>query len=569
VFTGIKVGDIIRYQKTLGGVETFNRVTANNTTSLTLTAGPTVPGVSDGAVVNGTYSQIKLGVSVLRNQDKGYLYAELPDSNIESVNLSGSALEISEQLINQNVSGTGELVFNLSSDGITSGITSAFFKGFDEERYSVHYTGGGIGTVTSDSFNLTNNQVTLTGLQASEVDAVVNVSLVKNSIQSKIKEYTRSTVLDVEYSKYSQSGSNQNSSINDGLTYNANYGLRVQDEEISLNWPDVVKVLAVYESTGTSAPTLDTLQFADSSIVSNAIIGENISSSTNNAIARVVTKPTAFTIGVVYLNRDRFINNQTVKFEESESSANIQSVTPGLYKNITETFKLDKGQKDQYYDYSRLVRNLNTPIPSRRLKIVFDHYTVPASDSGDVYTVLSYDKERYTDDIPLIGPRRIRSTDTLDFRPRVSQFTVTNKSPFDFDSRSFGTLPKLILKPKEESLIGYSYYLPRIDKIFLDTFGNFVVSKGISERSPKEPVNTNPNQLMDLGTITLPAYLYNPNDAIISLVDNRRYTMRDIGKLEDRIENLERVTSLSLLELNTQTLQVQDAQGNNRFKTGF
>jgi hypothetical protein len=45
--------------------------------------------------------------------------------------------------------------------------------------------------------------------------------------------------------------------------------------------------------------------------------------------------------------------------------------------------------------------------------------------------------------------------------------------------------------------------------------------------------------------------------------------MRDIGKLEDRIETLERVTSLSLLEVNTQTLQVQDAQGNNRFKTGF
>jgi hypothetical protein len=67
---------------------------------------------------------------------------------------------------------------------------------------------------------------------------------------------------------------------------------------------------------------------------------------------------------------------------------------------------------------------------------------------------------------------------------------------------------------------------------------------------------------MDLGTITLPAYLYDPSDANISLVDNRRYTMRDIGKLEGRIENLERLTSLSLLELNTQTLQVQDAQGN-------
>ena len=45
--------------------------------------------------------------------------------------------------------------------------------------------------------------------------------------------------------------------------------------------------------------------------------------------------------------------------------------------------------------------------------------------------------------------------------------------------------------------------------------------------------------------------------------------MRDIGKLEDRIENLEELTSLSLLELDTKTLQVQDADGLSRFKTGF
>ena len=45
--------------------------------------------------------------------------------------------------------------------------------------------------------------------------------------------------------------------------------------------------------------------------------------------------------------------------------------------------------------------------------------------------------------------------------------------------------------------------------------------------------------------------------------------MRDIGKLEDRIENLEVTSSLSLLELDTKTLQIQDADGLSRFKTGF
>ena len=45
--------------------------------------------------------------------------------------------------------------------------------------------------------------------------------------------------------------------------------------------------------------------------------------------------------------------------------------------------------------------------------------------------------------------------------------------------------------------------------------------------------------------------------------------MRDIGKLEDRIENLEEVTSLSMLEMNAKTLAVTDANGLDRFKSGF
>ena len=565
VFTGVKVGDIIRYQ-TSSGDETFNRVTANNTTSLTLASSTTVSGVHAGSVSNGTYSSIKLGIPVLRNQERAYLYAELPDSNIESVNLSGSTLKISEQITGETTDSSGVLTFNLSS---ISGITSAFFDPFDEERYSVHYTGGGIGTITSDAFSISSNTVTINGLTPSQSSIVVSTSLTKNGIQSKIKDYTRSASLDVVYSKHPQSGVGINTSINDGLTYNANYGLRVQDEEISLNWPDVVKVLAIHESLDENSSTLDQIQFFDTSVVTNAIIGENIISSSSNVVARVVAKPSALVLSVVYLNQDRFISGESVTLEESNNTAPIQSLTKGSYKDITSSFILDKGQKEQYYDYSRLIRSFSTPTPSRRLKIIFDHYTIPASDNGDVYTVLSYGDDRFAEDIPEIGPRRVRASDTLDFRPRVSQFTATNKSPFDFDSRSFGTLPKLILKPKETSLIGYNYYLPRIDKVYLDTFGNFIVQKGISGINPKSPSNNNPNGLMELGTITLPAYLYNPNDATISLVDNRRYTMRDIGKLEDRIENLERVTSLSLLEVNTQTLQVQDAQGNNRFKTGF
>jgi len=45
--------------------------------------------------------------------------------------------------------------------------------------------------------------------------------------------------------------------------------------------------------------------------------------------------------------------------------------------------------------------------------------------------------------------------------------------------------------------------------------------------------------------------------------------MRDIGNLEKRIENVEYYTQLNLLEQSAQSLQIQDADGFDRFKNGF
>ena len=564
-FTAVKVGSIIRYQTNTGD-ESFNRVTAVSAagTSLTIAATTGVSGIYSGTVTNGTYNNIFIGAPVIRNENSGFLYAQLPDPNISSVNLSDSLLTISEQITGESTDSSGVLQFNTSA---ISGISSVFFESFDEERYSVHYSNGEIGRITSDQFTLSGNTVTISGLSASETDIVVNTTLVKNGIQSKVKTYNKSQTLNVARSKYPQSGSGISSSIGDGLTYNQFYGLRVQDEEISLNYPDVVKIISIYESFDSSAPTLDQIQFgASASVSTNAIIGENIIGSDSKAIARVVSSPSPPNIlGVVYLNSEKFTDSETVTFEESNITTEIESIIPGKYKDITNSYRLDKGQKDQYYDYSKIVRNKNTTEPSKQLLVVFDYYLIPSNDSGDVFAVLSYDKERFTHDIPFIGPRSVRSSDTLDFRPRVSIFTSNSSSPFDFSSRTLE--PTRILSPNESSLLGYDYYLARIDKLYLDKNKNFILEKGISSNTPKEPEKN--DAVMEIAIIKLPPYLYNPANAVVTLKDNRRYTMRDIGLIEDRVENLERVTSLSLLEVNTQTLQIQDSDGNNRFKSGF
>ncbi len=113
----------------------------------------------------------------------------------------------------------------------------------------------------------------------------------------------------------------------------------------------------------------------------------------------------------------------------------------------------------------------------------------------------------------------------------------------------------------------FEYYLNRIDKIFITRQGEIKVLKGASALNPLEPGNLDGHLL--LATLTIPSYTLNTADIIIDKEDNIRFTMRDIGKLEKRIQNIEYYTQLSLLEADAQSLQIQDANGFDRFKNGF
>jgi len=570
IFSGIASDSIIRYQRVGFSTETYNRVlsVSSDGSSMTLVGVSSVAGVCDGGLpLSQTSTTFSIGSPRIRNETNAFLYARLPSANVSSTNLSDSILTFKSQSNVTLTPSSNTLTINSGNFDLGISSSTARFETFDEERYSIHYADGTIEDLTSDKVTLSNNQVTFSGIDNKSI-STINATFVKSGIQSKAKQFIRSASLNVSLSKYPQSGSGISTSVNDGLTYNQFYGLRVQDEEISLNYPDVVKVIAIYESLNTSAPSLDTLTFSSlSNVDTNAIIGENIVGQSSKAIARIVTKPSSNTLGIVYLNPDRFVEGEIVSFEESNINTPIDTITAGNYKNITNKFTLDKGQKEQYYDYSKIVRNSGEPAPSNQLLIIFDYYSVPTGDTGDLFTVNSYSAERFGDDIPTIGGRTVRASDTLDFRPRVPVFSGTSSSPFDFTSRSFGSEPKLILSPNESALIGYDFYLGRIDKLCLDKLGNFIVIEGVPSTDPVEPLKQ--DEVMQMAVINLPPYLYSPSDATITLTDNRRYTMRDIGRIEDRVETLETVTSLSLLELNVQTLQIQDAQGFNRFRTGF
>jgi len=111
------------------------------------------------------------------------------------------------------------------------------------------------------------------------------------------------------------------------------------------------------------------------------------------------------------------------------------------------------------------------------------------------------------------------------------------------------------------------HYLPRIDKISLSSDGEFLVSEGQPEDEPSAP--TTPSNSILLHTLYIPAYTADLGKVSVQSQDHKRFTMKDIGRIQGRVKNLERVTSLNALEQETSLTQIQDADGLDRFKSGF
>jgi len=230
-------------------------------------------------------------------------------------------------------------------------------------------------------------------------------------------------------------------------------------------------------------------------------------------------------------------------------------------ENISQYFTLDGGQKDTHYEESRLIKRYpySGPIYAK-----FYHYDRQAG--GNFYSVESYldnvgDGLLSTyDNIPTYQPKSDATTrlfNVLDFRPDLDASGNVVNGTGDF------------FVPKRASNItaDVSYYLPRADKLMFTQEGKFLYMQGVPSTNPQ--YRKTPEGALDLYKVLMNANTLNPSDIKSTHIEARRYTMADIGKIEQKVDRLEEVTSLSLLELDTKNLNVLDADGNLRTKSGF
>lgn len=222
-------------------------------------------------------------------------------------------------------------------------------------------------------------------------------------------------------------------------------------------------------------------------------------------------------------------------------------------------FTFDNGQRDDYYDWSRLILASNA-IPSStnpggsNVGITggfsmtikrFEH----GSERDGPFTKDSYNSEYR--DIPIFTSpttgKSYRLSDVLDFRPvKAPNGSLTGH---------------VVVAPTtaNDNKFNYSQYLPRTDKIALTKDRNFKVISGIPSVDATPPVDD--PEAMTLYNITLNGFTVDKDDVQVQKIENRRYTMQDIAQIEDRLDAVEYFTNLSLLEQQAKSSPLLDSNG--------
>lgn len=236
------------------------------------------------------------------------------------------------------------------------------------------------------------------------------------------------------------------------------------------------------------------------------------------------------------------------------------------YTDVTTKYIFDTGQRDSFYDHASIALKPRAGSVKGPLIVCFKWYehSAGSSDGKGYYSVDSYVAPETYAGIPTYiasTGQVIPLRDALDFRP-TRENKVSTTPNF--------TLQEIRVPTGDTTFsMDYEYYLPRKALVALtsDNSMTFKIIDGESSRNPIEP-RVDENSMI-LYKLTLDPYTMYKNNVQVQYVENKRYTMRDIGRLETRIENLEYYQALSILEKSADSLKILDVNGLERTKYGI
>ena len=567
--------------------------------SLILPSGETVTVVSIDANddVNTTDINTVFNGQIIRQRakfhkpDQTVAISGLPNSGIKTIS------QDTETVVRQFIS-------QANGSGICSiGISDGTFATYDEDSFAAYdqagakvslFTGGSAakGQVTGDgTANLTVN----IGSGAANAFIKIITTVVRTTVSANVKDLKKGSCVVVN---------NANSTDQYGESY--------QHQDISLGVADAYKIRGIYEGGNALNPSGDGSTFvttplppsfvytAASPTVQNALSveGTEVVGSVSNARGRLIENDGGVCYFYYIPNSPKFQSGEEITFTQvTERSGTIASVTAGS-KEITDNFVFDDGQRDGYYGIAKISRKKTAPTPNAPIMVVFDYFT---HGTGNTFTQASY-PDLEIDEIPNYVADRFDPSasfdtdgdfplaDCIDYRPVAARLlsttpsndvsspqniSTTSANPFNYghtafegnSSQNYGGVSHDLAKIGTNMQVDYDHYLPRIDRIFLTSQGDFEIVKGEASENPKK--GSKIDNAIEIAEINIPAFTPNVGDVKSKLIQHRRYTMRDIDGIQRRLSQLETAVSLSMLEEKTETLQVLDDDGFDRFKSGF
>lgn len=317
------------------------------------------------------------------------------------------------------------------------------------------------------------------------------------------------------------------------------------DPEVEI--PAVTREIASISSLG-GVPVGSTLTINFGSSAASLPVTINVEVIKQQAVQKTKTK----TVASITKTVASIVNRKAV-LDKADVYKIVSITENGVDK--TSRYTLRKNITREYYGVSYVELNAGESLPTADLVITFEYFLHGA---GSYFSVDSYSTVDYAS-IP-VDESGTSLADMVDFRPRFN----------DAGTGFTGTGGSVVEVPAPYTLFRCDlyHYLPRVDKIYVDSKGTFGVIQGVPAINPAEP--NDPDNTMILYKLIVPAYTKSISDIQSVFINNRRYTMRDIGKLEDRIANIEYYTSLSLLENEANSMQITDpTTGLSRFKNGF
>lgn len=257
--------------------------------------------------------------------------------------------------------------------------------------------------------------------------------------------------------------------------------------------------------------------------------------------------------------------------------------------NSRALFALDSGQRDSLYSLASIEPPTGTTLSGSKILVEFacfrpdvsqgigyysvDSYPVDDSGNSSSNTVLTQSIPIYTASADgMFYPLR----DCVDFRPyaantvQLTSNVTTAAASCENPSNTVSiSLAAGSFAPKADSSFetDVQYYLGRKDVIGMTNHGSIVIKEGNPSEYPVEPHRISDG--VSLNYVHVKPYPSPAATVDVSTIKNRRYTMRDIGGIDDRLKTVEYYTSLSVLEQSTKNLLIQSNTGGDRFKNGI